>query len=107
MNIQFKKGVLELCVLAVLVRKDCYGYELVQEISENIDISEGTIYPLLRRLKTEGYVTAYLEESTEGPPRKYYQLTDLGKKTLDTLLSEWHDFVTRVNRIVKGVGAHE
>ena len=85
MNIQFKKGVLELCVLSVLVRKDCYGYELVQEISRNIDISEGTIYPLLRRLKGDGYVTAYLEESSEGPPRKYYQLTELGKSTLETL----------------------
>lgn len=107
MNIQFKKGVLELCVLAVLVRKDCYGYELVQEISQNIDISEGTIYPLLRRLKSEGYVTAYLEESSEGPPRKYYQLTELGKQTLDTLEREWDDFVARVNRIVKGVPESE
>ena len=105
MNIQFKKGVLELCVLSVLVRKDCYGYELVQEISQNIDISEGTIYPLLRRLKSDGYVTAYLEESSEGPPRKYYQLTDLGKSTLKTLAAEWYDFVTRVNRIVKGGAA--
>jgi PadR family transcriptional regulator PadR len=102
-NIQFKKGVLELCVLSVLVRKDCYGYELVQEISRNIDISEGTIYPLLRRLKGDGYVTAYLEESSEGPPRKYYQLTSLGKSTLDTLIREWRDFVARVNRVVKGV----
>lgn len=103
MNIQFKKGVLELCVLSVLVRRDCYGYELVQEISRNIDISEGTIYPLLRRLKSEGYVTAYLEESSEGPPRKYYQLTGSGKKTLTALTSEWYDFVERVNRVVKGV----
>lgn len=107
MNIQFKKGVLELCVLSVLVRKDCYGYELVQEISRNIDISEGTIYPLLRRLKSEGYVTAYLEESSEGPPRKYYQLTGLGKQTLEALQAEWYDFVTRVNRIVKGAPEDE
>lgn len=107
MNIQFKKGVLELCVLSVLVRKDCYGYELVQEISRNIDISEGTIYPLLRRLKSDGYVTSYLEESTEGPPRKYYQLTGLGKNTLDTLTREWQDFVSRVNRVVKGGAADD
>jgi len=107
MNIQFKKGVLELCVLSVLVRRDCYGYELVQEISRNIDISEGTIYPLLRRLKGDGYVTAYLEESSEGPPRKYYQLTELGKATLATLTQEWEDFVTRVNRIVKGAPEDE
>ena len=54
MKIQFKKGVLEICVLSVLAHKDCYGYELVNEISKRIDISEGTIYPLLRRLKDEG-----------------------------------------------------
>ena len=73
MNIQFKKGVLEICVLSVLARRDCYGYELVNEISKTIDISEGTIYPLLRRLKDEGLVTTYLQESGEGPPRKYYR----------------------------------
>ena len=68
MNIQFKKGVLELCVLVVLCRRDYYGYNLVQTISEKIDISEGTIYPLLRRLTKEGLFTTYLKESEEGPP---------------------------------------
>jgi PadR family transcriptional regulator PadR len=101
-NIQFKKGVLELCVLSVLDRRDCYGYELVQEISRHIDISEGTIYPLLRRLKSEGYVTSYLVESPEGPPRKYYQLTASGKETLDALVREWDDFVARVYRTTQG-----
>ena len=67
MNIQFKKGVLELCVLAILFKKDHYGYELVNKISKNIKISDGTIYPLLRRLKNEGFFTTYLEESQEGP----------------------------------------
>ena len=75
MNVQFKKGVLELCVLALLDKQDRYGYELVQLISEQIQISEGTIYPLLRKLTQEEYFTTYLQESTEGPPRKYYQLT--------------------------------
>ena len=102
MNIQFKKGVLELCVLSLLARNDCYGYELVNQISENILISEGTIYPLLRRLKDEGYVTTYLVESQEGPSRKYYQLTELGQKVKASLSEEWSDFVKRVNRIVEG-----
>ena len=102
MNIQFKKGVLELCVLSLLARNDCYGYELVNQISENILISEGTIYPRLRRLKDEGYVTTYLVESQEGPSRKYYQLTELGQKVKDDLSEEWSDFVKRVNRIVEG-----
>ena len=100
MNIQFKKGVLELCVLSMLAKKDCYGYELVNEISKNIDIAEGTIYPLLRRLKDEGYFITYLEESKEGPPRKYYSLTDMGRTTKGELIAEWHEFVASVGRII-------
>jgi PadR family transcriptional regulator, regulatory protein PadR len=102
MNIQFKKGVLELCVLALLAQKDRYGYELVNEISKNIAISEGTIYPLLKRLKDEGYFSTYLQESQEGPPRKYYQLTQLGRETKEKLSSEWCTFVEGVNRLMGG-----
>ena len=102
MNIQFKKGVLELCVLSLLTVKDRYGYELVNEISKSILIAEGTIYPLLRRLKNEGFLTTYLEESQEGPSRKYYKLTELGEKTKLALISDWFKFVDGVNNIVKG-----
>lgn len=102
MNIQFKKGVLELCVLIMLARKNCYGYELVNEISKKIAIAEGTIYPLLRRLKDDGYVTTYLQESMEGPPRKYYKLTEEGAKMKDQLIEEWMDFSTRVNKLLEG-----
>jgi len=102
MNIQFKKGVLEICVLSVLAHKDCYGYELVNEISKQIDISEGTIYPLLRRLKDEGFVTTYLEESVEGPPRKYYRLTESGRKEEHELKEEWLRFTTAVNTLLVG-----
>lgn len=107
MNIQFKKGVLELCVLAILNEKDCYGYELVNEISKSISMSEGTMYPLLRRLKSDGFVTTYLQESQEGPPRKYYKLTDLGEKTKDLLINEWFSFVNGVNSIIKGCEVNE
>ena len=100
MNIQFKKGVLELCVLSMLFKKDCYGYELVTQISKNVSISEGTIYPLLKRLKDEGFFITYLEESQEGPPRKYYKLTPLGVQTKVELEKEWEHFVKGVNRIV-------
>ena len=102
MNIQFKKGVLELCVLSILAQKDCYGYELVNEISKNITISEGTIYPLMRRLTKEGLFTTYLKESTEGPPRKYYRLTEQGVKTQQELEKEWNRFVEGVNALIKG-----
>lgn len=103
MNIQFKKGVLELCVLSMLARKDCYGYELVNEISKNIHIAEGTIYPLLRRLKDEGYFETYLEESREGPIRKYYRLTKLGMETKERLIAEWITFIDGVNKIIREV----
>lgn len=102
MNIQLKKGILELCVLVVLDKKDCYGYELVNEISQNIEISDGTIYPILRRLNGEGYFTTYLQESQEGPPRKYYKLTDLGKTTKEELINEWKELVKGVNNIIEG-----
>lgn len=101
MNIQFKKGVLELCVLSVLSKKNCYGYELVEEISKNIDISEGTIYPLLRRLKEEGYFTTYLVESQEGPPRKYYKITTEGLEIKKQLEIEWKGFIKGVNNIIE------
>ena len=71
MNPQFKKGVLELIVLESVRNRDMYGYELVTEVSKVIDVNEGTIYPLLKRLTNEHYFETYLRESTEGPPRKY------------------------------------
>ena len=107
LNIQFKKGVLELCVLSMLEREVCYGYELVNEISKNISISEGTIYPLLRRLKSEELVTTYLQESQEGPPRKYYKLTELGQKKEEELRKEWFSFVKNVNNFLKGSEKNE
>ena len=69
MNAQFKKGVLELIVLAAVEQKDMYGYELVAEVSKVVNVKEGTIYPILKRLTNEHYFETYLRESTEGPPR--------------------------------------
>ena len=105
MNIQLKKGVLELCVLSLLNSSDRYGYELVAEISKCIEISEGTIYPLLRRLKNEGYVETYLTESNEGPPRKYYKLTEKGEQTRIDFLGEWRDLVSGMEKIIGGCAA--
>ncbi|HWL11388.1 MAG TPA: PadR family transcriptional regulator [Ureibacillus sp.] len=102
MNILFKKGVLNLCVLALVEKRDMYGYELVQAISNQIEISEGSVYPLLRRLTTEGYFTTYLKESAEGPPRKYYQITALGRKSVKELQDEWKNFSKGVDRLVRG-----
>ncbi|EKQ53370.1 MAG: putative transcriptional regulator [Methanobacterium sp. Maddingley MBC34] len=100
MNTQFKKGVLELCVLVLLDRRDCYGYEMVDEISKSISISEGTIYPLLKRLRKEKMVTSYLKESQDGPPRKYYRITDLGNERKENLVAEWDEFSIGVDNLL-------
>jgi PadR family transcriptional regulator PadR len=107
MNIQFKKGVLNLCVLVLLDKQDRYGYELVQMISDQISISEGSVYPLLRRLTKEGYFTTYLQESTEGPPRKYYKLTDAGRDYLHEQLDEWRSFTSGVNTLIEEGVRHD
>ena len=101
MNPQFKKGVLELIVLEAVRRKDRYGYELVEEVSRVIDVNEGTIYPLLKRLTNEHYFETYLRESTEGPPRKYYHLTAAGILHLRELEKEWEEFSRNVNKFLK------
>lgn len=100
-NVQFKKGVLELCVLVLLDKQDRYGYELVQKISDQIAISEGSVYPLLRRLTKEGYFSTYLKESSEGPSRKYYALTEEGRAYLHQLLAEWKQFTDGVNQLIE------
>ena len=97
MNTQFRKGVLEICVLTLISKKDMYGYEIVQNISKVMEVNEGTIYPILRRLTKEGYFETYILESNEGPARKYYKLTAEGKNNLNKLIKEWNDFVIAVN----------
>ena len=77
-QVQLKKGVLELCVLALLSRGDAYGYEIASRLAKGIDMGEGTVYPLMRRMQADGLVDTYLKESTAGPPRKYYKLTAAG-----------------------------
>ncbi len=100
-NTQFKKGVLELLVLLIVEKKDKYGYELLEEVSKIVDVNEGTIYPILKRLTNEGYFETYLEESNEGPIRKYYHITALGKKRSKEQKKEWNNFASSVNDFIK------
>lgn len=100
MNTQFKKGALELCVLSQLVHGDKYGYELTERISGLMSIASGTLYPILRKLKEEDYVTTYLVESESGPARKYYRLTDKGKQYQNDVKREWESFVGAVNQLI-------
>lgn len=104
MSIQFKKGVLELCVLSMLSRNDHYGYDVAFRLSQSIDIADGSVYPILRRLKQEGCVTSYLEEASGGPPRKYYAITREGEEMLSALTSEWQELVGKVNSIIENGG---
>ena len=101
MNAQFKKGILELVVLISVTKRDMYGYELVSEVSQVIDVNEGTIYPLLKRLTNEHYFETYLKESTEGPPRKYYHLTEAGRKYTEDLKTEWEEFYAKVEKFIR------
>lgn len=102
MNTQFKKGVLELIVLKSIVHDDLYGYQLVSRINEVIQVNEGTIYPLLKRLLNDHLLESYLKESNEGPPRKYYHITSLGMSRYNALLEEWNDFSKSVELYLKG-----
>lgn len=101
MNVQFKKGVLELIVLYAVCKEDRYGYELIAEVKKIVDVNDGTIYPLLKRLTNEKYFDTYLIESNEGPPRKYYKITDLGKKRVKELSNSWEEFSSSVSEFIK------
>lgn len=100
LNTQFRKGVIEMCVLSLIDTKDMYGYEIVQSIALYTEINEGTIYPILRRLTKEGYFKTYLKESSSGPARKYYSITPIGKIFLDELKADWKEITKMVNKII-------
>ncbi|NHN83983.1 PadR family transcriptional regulator [Acetobacter musti] len=99
--VQFRKGVLELCVLALLERADAYGYEIASRLAEAIDMGEGTIYPLMRRMQKEQLVSTYLVESPSGPPRKYYRLTEQGRQNLLRQKTAWTEFTRAVNTVLE------
>jgi len=99
-DIQLKKGVLGLCVLAVLARNESYAYEIASHLSDAIGMGEGTIYPLMRRMQTDGLVATYLVESPAGPSRKYYKLTDAGRAALEAQAAEWRGFANSVEKLL-------
>ena len=104
MNAQFKRGIIELCVLSVLAEMDMYGYLIISKLSEFIDVGENTIYPIMRRLTQEGYFKTYLEASQEGAPRKYYQMTEEGFIYYLSLREEWDSFIGGVYQIINQGG---
>jgi PadR family transcriptional regulator, regulatory protein PadR len=99
-----RRGVIEFCVLAVLERGECYAVELVRVLSDTLGMatSEGTIYPLLSRLRTAEKINAVWRGSPSGPPRRYYSLTPLGRVYLNAFRSEWATFRDGVDTLLKG-----
>lgn len=98
------KGSTEVILLSLLADKTMYGYELAQSIEKESEgflrFKEGTLYPALKRLETQGLVESYWKDSSEGPRRKYYEITETGKKVLSDLKKEWNLFQKVMNRIV-------
>lgn len=98
---QLRKGLLEMCILNAIKPGRAYGYEIVRRLRqiEGLVIGEGTIYPILSRFKREGLVETHLEESSEGPARKYYELSDRGKKLLKKMNATWETIVRGVQNL--------
>jgi len=101
---QMRRGTLQYCVLALLGREERYGFDLVRALSDvdGMVTSEGTIYPLLSRLRRDGLVESTWRESPTGPPRRYYRLTRAGRSALDVFIHEWNRFRNAVDHFVEG-----
>ncbi len=101
-NIQIRKGLLEFCVIHIISRGEVYTSDILEELKKSkIIVVEGTVYPLLSRLKNLDYVSYSWKESSLGPPRKYYSLTDKGSIHLTNLKNSWKEIDTSVKKIIK------
>lgn len=99
---QMRKGVLELCILSILSQGDAYPTEIIEKLKETkLVVVEGTLYPLLTRLKNAGLLGYHWEESTSGPPRKYYKLSETGEQYLKELQLSWRELVEAVNKTIE------
>jgi len=96
-----RKGVLELCILAIVAKQDAYASDIITKLKEaRLIVVEGTLYPLLTRLKNDGLTVYRWEESKSGPPRKYHQITEPGLKALSELKDDWHELIMSVDKIL-------
>lgn len=99
---QMRKGILDFCILAILKEKEAYSSDIIAQLkAAKMIVVEGTVYPLLTRLKNAGVLQYKWEESTSGPPRKYYALTEKGSEALDELNQSWNELQTAVNQLTK------
>jgi PadR family transcriptional regulator PadR len=106
MTFQLGAALLDVCVLAVLSRGDAYGYDLTQQVKSVIDISESTLYPVLRRLQKDGCLDTY-EQQTQGRNRRYYRITDSGRERYTEYLTAWQDYKNQIDHILTGGQGHE
>ncbi len=98
---QMRKGVLELCILSLLAKEDSYVPDIIDKLKEaKLIVVEGTLYPLMTRLKNDGFLTYNWAESRSGPPRKYYKLTPLGRSLLKDLKKSWEELVGSVDKMI-------
>ncbi|MDD5571293.1 MAG: PadR family transcriptional regulator [Bacteroidales bacterium] len=99
---QMRKGILEFCILSTLSVGDAYASDIIESMkSSKLIVVEGTLYPLLTRLKNDGFLNYRWEESKSGPPRKYYKITPIGETFLKELETTWNELVSAVNKITK------
>jgi len=105
-NFQVGAALLDACVLAILSKEDAYGYVLTQNVKEILNVSESTLYPVLRRLQKEDYLTTY-DMPFDGRNRRYYQITDKGKEKLCDDLKEWDEYKGKVDKILSGGTGNE
>lgn len=97
---QMRKGVLEFCILSILSEKEAYVSDIINKMKDaKLIVVEGTLYPLLNRLKNDGVLEYHWEESKSGPPRKYYKITHEGRTMLEELMLSWNDLVASINSI--------
>lgn len=102
MDANFKKGVVEMCVMKVISSERMYGYQIIDRLSKSLDVNENTIYPILRRLTEQAVLVTIIEPQISAPPRKYYELSNEGKIRLTQLESEWRVFLEQVLGILEG-----
>lgn len=101
MDVQLKRGLLDICVLAAIKDKESYGYQIIKDVKPYIEISESTLYPILRRLETQSLLTVKSMEYN-GRLRKYYYITESGKTKLESFKNEWKEVISIYNFVMKG-----
>ncbi len=107
-QLQMRKGVLEFCILSIIAKEEAYPSDIIAQMKEaKLMVVEGTLYPLLTRLKNQGLLSYTWKESTSGPPRKYYKLTPIGEQFLGELRTTWQELVDAVNTTTKKPDHHE